>query len=63
MQHVCHVVGRDSSAIKFDRVVFLALFRWLKPVTNEGGGGGGGKEEIGVPGENPRQRAPENATY
>ena len=30
---VCHVVRRDSSAIKFDRVeiaFILALFYWLK---------------------------------
>ena len=51
MQHaVCHVVGRDSSAVKFDEaeIAFtLAVFYWLKPLTNEGG------EETGVPGENP----------
>ena len=44
---VCHVVQRDSSAIKFDRVeiaFILALLYWLK---HEGG------EETGVPGENP----------
>ena len=32
VQHVCHVVRRDNSAIKFDRVeiaLSLALFRWL----------------------------------
>ena len=47
---VCHVVGRDSSAVKFDRVeiaFILALFYWLKPLTDDGG------EETGVPGENP----------
>ena len=57
---VCHLVQRDSSAIKFDRaeVAFmLALFYWLKPLTDEEG------EETGVPGENPWQRASENATY
>ena len=40
-QHVvCHVVGRDSSAIKFDRVVIafvIVLFLWLKPLTDERG--------------------------
>ena len=52
---VCHVVGRDSSAFKFDRVeiaFILAFFHWL---TDEGG------EETGLPGENPRQLASENA--
>ena len=47
---VCHLVRRDSSAVKFDRVeiaFILALFYWLKPLTDEGG------EETGVPGENP----------
>ena len=51
VQHVvCHLVQRDSSAIKFDRVeiVFiLALLYWPKPLTDEGG------EETGVPRENP----------
>ena len=51
VQHVvCHVVRRDSSAIKFDRVeiaFILALFYWLKPLTDEGG------EESGMPRENP----------
>ena len=49
VQQVCHMVRRDSSANKFDRVEIaftLALFYWLKPLTNEGG------EETGVPGEN-----------
>ena len=40
MQHVtCHVVGRDSSAIKFGRVeisFILASFYWLKPLAGEG---------------------------
>ena len=47
---VCHLVRRDSSAIKFDRVeitFILALLYSLKPLTNEGG------EETGAPGENP----------
>ena len=47
---VCHLVRRDSSAVKFDRVeiVFiLALRYWLRPLTDEGG------EETGAPGENP----------
>ena len=60
-QHaVCHLVRRDSCAIKFDRVeiVFIsAVFDGLKPLTDEGG------EETGVPGENPRRRASEKATY
>ena len=51
MQHVaCHLVRRDSSAIKFDRdeiAFILALLYWLKPLTDEEG------EETGVPGENP----------
>ena len=45
-----HMVQRNSSAVKFDRVeivVVLALFHWLKPLRDEGG------EETGVPGENP----------
>ena len=32
---VCHLVQRDNSAIKFDRVeiaLILALFYWLKPM-------------------------------
>ena len=59
MQHVCHLVQRDSSA-KFDRVeiaFILAWLYWLKPLTDEGG------EETRVPGENPWWRASENATY
>ena len=47
---VCHLVRRDSSAIKFDRVeiaFILTLLYWLKPLTDESG------EETGVPGENP----------
>ena len=51
MQHVmCHLVRRDSSAVKSDRVeiaFILALFYWLKPLNNEGG------EETRVPGEKP----------
>ena len=45
-----HLVQRDSSASKFDRIgiaFILALSYWLKPLTDEGG------QEIGVPGENP----------
>ena len=41
------LVLRDGPAIEFDRVemaFILALFYWLKPLTNEGG------EEAGVPG-------------
>ena len=47
---VCYLVRRDSSAIQFDRVetaFILALFYWLKPLTDEGG------EETIVPGEKP----------
>ena len=44
----CHLVRRDSSAIKFDRV---------EVAFDEGG------EKTGVPGENPWRRASENATY
>ena len=51
VQHVmCEVVRRDSSAIKADRVeiaFIIALFYWLKPLTNEEG------EETRVPRENP----------
>ena len=54
---VCHLVRRDSSAIKFDIAFILALLYWLKPLTNEGG------EETGAPRENPWRRALENATY
>ena len=57
---VYHLVRRDSSAIKFDRVEIasiLALLYWLKPLANEGG------EETGAPRENPWWRASENATY
>ena len=57
---VCHLVRRDSSATKFDRVeiaFILALFYWLKPLTNEGG------EKTRAPGENPWRRASENATH
>ena len=56
----CHVVRRDSSAIKFDRVeiAFILAFNLLaEPLTDEG------EEETGVPGENPWRRASENATY
>ena len=37
---VCHLVRRDSSANKFDKVeiaIILALFYRLKPLTKEGG--------------------------
>ena len=47
---VCHLVRRDSSAVKFDRVeiaFILALLYWLKPLTVEGG------EETGEREENP----------
>ena len=51
VQHVvCHLVRRDSSSIKFDRVEIafnLALLYGLKPLTDEGG------EETRIPGENP----------
>ena len=57
---VCHLVRRDSSATKSDRVeiaFILALFCWLKPWTDEEG------EETRVLGENPWWQAPKNATY
>ena len=51
VQHVvCHVIRRNSSAVEFDRdkiAFILALFYWLKPLTDEG------REGTGVPGENP----------
>ena len=57
VQHAaCHVVRRDSSAIKFDRAVIaflLVLLHWLKPLTDGAG------EGTGVPGEKPRRPAPE----
>ena len=58
-QAMCHVVQRDNSAIKFDRVeiaFILPLFYWLKSLPDEAG------EETGVPGKNLWQ-ASENATY
>ena len=59
MQYVmCHMIRRDSHAIKSARVEILftfTLFHWLKPLAEEEG------EETGVPGENPRQRVLENA--
>ena len=56
----CHVVRRDSSAIKFDRVeiAFIwAVFYGLNHWTDEG------EEKTRVPRENPWQRASEHATY
>ena len=56
----CHVVRRDGSAIKFDRVEIAFVFSFIllaEPLTDEGG------EETGEPGENPWRRASENATY
>ena len=55
----CHVVRRDSSAIKFERieiVFILDLFYCLNHYTDEGG------EETGVPKENPWQQALEVQT-
>ena len=46
---VCHVLRKNSSAIKFDGVYIafiLPSFYWLRPLTGEGG------KETGVPGEN-----------
>ena len=56
---MCHMVGRDSSAIKFDSFnhTYLSFILLAEPLTNEGG------EETGVPGENPWRRASYNATY
>ena len=54
---VYHLVRRDSSAIKFDRVeiaFILALFYWLKPLTDEDAEKIiQGAEKTGVPGEPP----------
>ena len=51
MQHdVCHIVRRDSSAIKFDRVenhIYFSVILLAEPLASEGG------EETRVPGENP----------
>ena len=45
-QAVCQLVRRDSSVIKFDKFeIALALFFWLKALTDDGG------EEAGVPGK------------
>ena len=47
VQHVCHLVRRDGSAIKFDRVeiaFILALLYWLKPLTDEWCTSRGGKK-------------------
>ena len=47
---VCHMVCRDSSTIRSDRVqtaFTLVVFYGLKQFTDEG------REETGVPGENP----------
>ena len=61
MQHVmCHMVQRDSSASKSDRVeiAFISvLFHGLKLLTDESG------EETGVPREKPDDKLPENATF
>ena len=55
MQHViCHVVQRDSSAISLTEFSFILS---AKPLTDEGG------EETGVPREDMRRQASENATY
>ena len=57
---MCHVAWRDSSATEFDwvKITFIiALFYWLKPLSDEGG------DETGVPGEKPRHRASESATF
>ena len=56
----CHVVTKDSSAIKFDRVetAFILAFILLPELLTEEGG-----EETEVPGENTCRRASENATY
>ena len=45
MHVVSHMVRKDSSAIKFNRVeiAFIsALLYWLRPLFGKGGGGGGG---------------------
>ena len=59
-REICHVpvVGRDSSAIKFDGVAIafiLTLLHWLKALTGEEG------EKTGIPRENFRRRASERA--
>ena len=58
-QVMCHVVQRASSSVKLERaeITFtLALFHWLKSLTNEG------REETGVSRENAQQQASENAS-
>ena len=57
---VCHVVRRDSSATKFDRLEIAFYFGFIllaEPSTDEGG------EETGVPGENPWRRASETVLH
>ena len=52
---VCHLVQRDNSAVKFNRVsvaFILALVYWLKPLTDG--------VETGIPGENPGRWASED---
>ena len=54
----CHVVRRDSSAIKFDRIEisFILAFYFVGWIIIRWKGGGGGGEETGVPGENTWRR-------
>ena len=47
---VCHLVRRESSAIKFGRAEMASILAV-------------GREETGAPGENPRRGASENGTY
>ena len=56
----CHLVGRESSGIKFGivNIAFIsALSYWLNHETSEGG------EETRIPGENLWRLASENVTY
>ena len=61
VQHVvCHMVWRDSSAKKFDKVeiaYILASFYWLKQLTNEGG------EEPENQKKTPDDKLEKNASY
>ena len=58
VQHMSHVVQMDSSASKPDSLhsFYLRFILLAEQSTDEGG------KETGVPRENPRQHASENAT-
>ena len=56
----CGTWYKQTAQLYSDRIeiaFILALFYWLKSLTDEGG------EETGVPGEKARRRSSENTTY